>query len=120
MSTPNPTNPQGSLLEQKAKRKNNLPVIVAIFLGIHAVVIGGILMVGCKPEPKPEAKRLPSPEPVLPPITTPPDPVTPVAPVNPVSPVRPLSPVAPVNPVRPVRPVTPVTPVTPVAPTAPK
>ena len=86
MSTPNPTNPQGSLLEQKAKRKNNLPVIVAIFLGIHAVVIGGILMVGCKPEPKPETKRLPSPEPVLPPITTPPDPVTPVTPA-PTTPV---------------------------------
>ena len=72
MSTPNPTNQQGSLLEQKAKRKNNLPVIVAIFLGIHAVVIGGILMVGCKPEPKPEAKRPSAPEPALPPITPPP------------------------------------------------
>ena len=86
MSTPNPTNPQGSLLEQKAKRKNNLPVIVAIFLGIHAVVIGGILMVGCKPEPKPEAKRPFAPEPALPPITPPPDPVTPVTPA-PTTPV---------------------------------
>ena len=79
MSTPNPLNPQGSLLEQKAKRKNNLPVIVAIFLGIHAVVLGGILMAGCKPEPKPEAKR-PAPEPVLPPITPPADLGSPVAP----------------------------------------
>ena len=79
MSTPNPLNPQGSLLEQKAKRKNNLPVIVAIFLGIHAVVLGGILMAGCKPEPKPEAKR-PAPEPVLPPITPPTDLGSPVAP----------------------------------------
>ncbi|MFM8470129.1 MAG: hypothetical protein ACKODH_09190, partial [Limisphaerales bacterium] len=79
MSTPNPMNPQGSLLEQKAKRKNNLPVIVAIFLGIHAVVLGGILMAGCKPEPKPEAKRS-APEPVLPPITPPADLGSPVAP----------------------------------------
>lgn len=78
MSTPNPLNPQGSLLEQKAKRKTNLPVIVAIFLGIHAVVLGGILMAGCKPEPKPEAKQ--APEPVLPPITPPADLGSPVAP----------------------------------------
>jgi len=79
MSTPNPLNPQGSLLEQKAKRKTNLPVIVAIFLGIHAVVLGGILMAGCKPEPKVEAKK-PAPEPILPPITPPPDLGSPVAP----------------------------------------
>lgn len=78
MSTPNPLNPQGSLLEQKAKRKTNLPVIVAIFLGIHAVVLGGILMAGCKPEPKPEVKK--APEPVLPPITPPADLGSPVAP----------------------------------------
>lgn len=78
MSTPNPLTPQGSLLEQKAKRKTNLPVIVAIFLGIHAVVLGGILMAGCKPEPKVEAKK--APEPVLPPITPPADLGSPVAP----------------------------------------
>jgi len=78
MSTPNPLNPQGSLLEQKAKRKTNLPVIVAIFLGIHAVVLGGILMAGCKPEPKPEVQKVP--EPVLPPITPPADLGSPVAP----------------------------------------
>lgn len=78
MSTPNPLTPQGSSFEQKAKRKTNLPVIVAIFLGIHAVVIGGILMAGCKPETKPEAKK--APEPVLPPITPPADLGSPVAP----------------------------------------
>lgn len=79
MSTTNPLNPQGSSFEQKAKRKTNLPVIVAIFLGIHAVVLGGILMAGCKPEPKVEVKR-PAPEPVLPPITPPADLGSPVAP----------------------------------------
>ncbi len=71
MSIQNPLSPQGSLLEQKAKRKNNLPVIVAVFFGIHVVVAGGIMMAGCKPEPKPEAKR--APEPPLPQMTTPSD-----------------------------------------------
>ncbi len=71
MSTQNPLSPQGSLLEQKAKRKTNLPVIVAVFFGIHVVVAGGIMMAGCKPEPKPEPKR--APEPVLPPISSPSD-----------------------------------------------
>lgn len=81
MSTPNPLNPQGSLLEQKARRKTNLPVIVAIFVGVHAVVFGGIMMAGCKPETKPEAKQ--APEPVLPPITPPADLGSPVAPAPP-------------------------------------
>lgn len=83
MSTPNQSPNQGSLLEQKAKRKTNLPLVVGIFLGIHAVVLGGILMSGCKREDPPVAKR--AAEPPLPPIT-PPDigsPVTP-APVPPV------------------------------------
>ncbi len=78
MSTPNPLTPQGSRLEQSAKRKTNLPVIVAVFVGIHAVVFGGIMMAGCKPEPKPEARK--APEPVLPPITPPADFGSPVAP----------------------------------------
>lgn len=79
MSTQNPLSPQGSLLEQKAKRKTNLPVIVAVFFGIHVVVAGGIMMAGCKPEPKPEVKQR-APEPVLPPITPGGDLGSPVAP----------------------------------------
>lgn len=78
MSTPNPLNSQGSLLEQKAKRKTNLPVIVAAFVGAHIVVAAGILLPGCKPEPKPVANK--APEPPLPPITPPPDMLSPVAP----------------------------------------
>jgi len=78
MSTPNPSNPQGSLLEQKAKRKTNLPIIVAIFVTAHLIGAAGILMVGCKPEPKPEVRK--APEPVLPPITVPPDVAPPVSP----------------------------------------
>lgn len=78
MSTPNPSSPQGSLLEQKANRKTNLPVIVAIFVGAHLVLAAGILMAGCKPETKSEARK--APEPVLPPITPPADLGSPVAP----------------------------------------
>ena len=77
MSTQNPLSPHGSLLEQKAKRKTNLPVIVAVFVGIHAVVFGGIMMAGCD-KPKPEAKK--APEPVLPVMTPPADLGSPVAP----------------------------------------
>ena len=84
MSTENPLNPQGSRLEQNAKRKTNLPVIVAVFVGIHAVVFGGIMMAGCKPEPKVEARK--APEPVLPPITPPADLGSPVAPAPGTSP----------------------------------
>ena len=83
MSTQNQLPTQGSLLEQKAKRKTNLPLVVGIFLGIHAVVLGGILMSGCKREDPPIAKR--APEPPLPPIT-PPDTASPVTPA-PVPPV---------------------------------
>ncbi len=77
MSTQNPLPPQGSLLEQKAKRKTNLPLVVGIFLGIHAVVLGGILMAGCKREDPPVARR--APEPALP-LINPPDPGSPVTP----------------------------------------
>ncbi len=129
MSTENPLNPQGSRLEQNAKRKTNLPVIVAVFVGIHVVVFGGIMMAGCKPEPKAEARK--APEPVLPPITPPADLGSPVAPAPgtlppigsapPPSPgvgtpglaPLPTTPVAP--PVAPV-PVVPVVPITPITP----
>ncbi|MEN9576081.1 MAG: hypothetical protein RL514_3936 [Verrucomicrobiota bacterium] len=77
MSTENPLNQQGSRLEQNAKRKTNLPVIVAVFVGIHAVVFGGIMMAGCD-KPKPVASK--APEPTLPPITPPADLGSPVAP----------------------------------------
>ncbi|MBI5799559.1 MAG: LysM peptidoglycan-binding domain-containing protein [Verrucomicrobia bacterium] len=123
MSTPNPLTPQGSRLEQNAKRKTNLPVIVAVFVGIHAVVFGCIMMAGCKPESKPVATK--APEPNLPPLTPPADlgsPVTP-APVTPGGAAAPgtLSPVgsAPGLPAPGLAPL-PLTPsVAPVAPVAP-
>lgn len=49
-NNPSPLVPQGSLLEQKAKGKASLPVAFFIFLALHAVVLGGFLMVGCRPD----------------------------------------------------------------------
>ena len=65
MSTKN-TSSSGSSLEQAGRKKTNLPVLVMIFLGAHAVVLGGVLWVGCKPH-KPAVEETPPP-PVLPPI----------------------------------------------------
>lgn len=64
MNTPNPLVPQGSLLEEKAKAKTSLPVAFFIFLALHAVVLGGILMVGCKKE-----EQNPTAKSTLPPLT---------------------------------------------------
>ena len=71
MTTPNPLVPQGSLLEEKAKSKTSLPVAFFIFLALHAVVLGGILMVGCKKEEEtPKARTLPPLTNELPPLET--------------------------------------------------
>ena len=65
MSTKNSPS-TGSSFEQAGRKKTNLPVLVVIFLGLHAVVLGGVLWVGCKPH-KPVADEAPPPS-VLPPI----------------------------------------------------
>ena len=128
MSTETQLNPQGSRLEQNAKRKTNLPVIVAVFVGIHAVVFGGIMMAGCKPEQKSEAKK--APEPILPPITPPADFGSPVAPapgalggvavpgiLPPISSGSPLAPAPlPTTPIAPPVAPAPVVPVAPIVP----
>jgi LysM repeat protein len=49
MSTPNPLVPQGSLLEQQAKSKSTFQV-AAFIVGIHVVILGGLLFLGCKKE----------------------------------------------------------------------
>ncbi|HTH47973.1 MAG TPA: LysM peptidoglycan-binding domain-containing protein, partial [Candidatus Limnocylindria bacterium] len=49
MSTPNPLAPQGSLLEKQAKSKSSLQV-AALIVGLHVVVLGGFLILGCKRE----------------------------------------------------------------------
>ncbi len=82
MSTPNPLNPQGSPLEQSARRKT-LPYVVALFAAFHVLALGGLLFLGCSPE-KPA---------VTPPAIGANDQVNP-SPVDPIP-----APVAPVEPV---------------------
>jgi LysM repeat protein len=99
-------NPQGSLLEQKGKKKPNLPVVVFIFLAIHAVVLGGILMSGCKKDDAGTGTTPPGHRPAtggLPPINTndwltqpptPPPVATNVAVITPPAPVASNPPIA--------------------------
>ena len=70
MSTKNSPS-SGSSFEQAGRKKTNLPVLVMIFLGLHAVVLGGVLWVGCKPH-TPAGEEAPPP-PVLPPLGQAPD-----------------------------------------------
>jgi LysM repeat protein len=59
MNNPNPLVPQGSLLEQKAKGKSNLFIVVFTMLAIHVVFFAGLLMQGCgrkKPSENESAK----------------------------------------------------------------
>lgn len=51
MSTPNPLVPEGSL--QQSKGKSNVKIAVFTILAIHAVLLVGLLMQGCKEKPKP-------------------------------------------------------------------
>lgn len=50
MSTPNPLIPQGAL--PPSKGKSNVRVAIFTILAVHLVVIGGLLIVGCKPTAK--------------------------------------------------------------------
>jgi LysM repeat protein len=50
MSTPNPLMPEGSL--QPSKGKSNVRIAVFTILAIHGVLLGGLLMQGCKRENK--------------------------------------------------------------------
>lgn len=65
MSTNKPPTSSGSSLEKAGRKQNNLPLLVAVFLLFHAVVLGGILWVGCKPH-KPEPVNNEAPPPVVP------------------------------------------------------
>lgn len=65
MSTTNPPKSSGSSLEQAGRKQQNLPLLVAVFLLLHAVVLGGILWVGCKPHKEDMAKNeAPPPSPL--------------------------------------------------------
>ena len=56
MNTPNPLIPQG-ILSQQARGKTNIRIVVFTILALHVVLLGGLLMQGCKPETKKEAKE---------------------------------------------------------------
>jgi len=56
MNTPNPLIPQG-VLSQQTRGKTNIRIAVFTILAVHVVLLGGLLMQGCKPETKKEAKE---------------------------------------------------------------
>ena len=49
MSSHNPLRPKSSLLEQKAKSRSGLQMVM-IIVAVHAVFLGGLLFSGCRPE----------------------------------------------------------------------
>jgi LysM repeat protein len=55
MNTPNPLIPQG-VLSQQTRGKTNIRIAVFTILAVHVVLLGGLLMQGCKPDAKKEAK----------------------------------------------------------------
>jgi LysM repeat protein len=57
MSTPNPLVPEGSL--QQPKGKSNVKIVFFSILAVHAFVLGGLLMQGCKDKPKAAAIETP-------------------------------------------------------------
>jgi LysM repeat protein len=52
MSTPNPLIPQGTFQSQAARGASNVRIAVATIVAIHVVFFGGLLLQGCKREPK--------------------------------------------------------------------
>ena len=67
MSSHNPLRPKSSLLEQKAKSRSGLQMVM-IIVAVHVVFLGGLLFSGCRPEnPAPEPAPGPDAIPVLPP-----------------------------------------------------
>jgi LysM repeat protein len=59
-NTPNPLVPQGSLQEQ-SKRKSQVRIIVFSILAIHLVLLGALLIQGCRPETPAPKSDLPPP-----------------------------------------------------------
>ena len=67
MTSHNPLRPKSSLLEQKAKSRSGLQMVM-IIVAVHVVFLGGLLFSGCRPEnPVPEPAPGPDAIPVLPP-----------------------------------------------------
>jgi len=60
MTSHNPLRPKSSLLEQKAKSRSGLQMVM-IIVAVHVVFLGGLLFSGCRPEnPAPEPAPMPS------------------------------------------------------------
>jgi LysM repeat protein len=118
MNTPNPLLPQGAL---PPRGPSSLYFKILMIFAVHIVVLGGILMVGCKDTAKDKAKTdqnldmaggpaksdsmsvspsdmAPAPAPIAPPVSNPtlPGGINPMPPVTalpaPVSPVPPIAP----------------------------
>lgn len=71
MSTPNPLVPEGAIAPSKGK--SNVKIAIFTILAIHVVLLGGLLIQGCKPGAKPEAKQEVQPTEQLPPINQAPE-----------------------------------------------
>ncbi|SVA61471.1 uncharacterized protein METZ01_LOCUS114325 [marine metagenome] len=68
MSSHNPLRPKSSLLEQKAKNRSGLQMVM-IIVAVHVVFLGGLLFSGCRPEQStPGTVADTNAIPVLPPI----------------------------------------------------
>jgi LysM repeat protein len=85
MSAPNPLVPEGALPQSKGK--SNVRIAIFTILAIHVVLLGGLLIQGCKPSNKTEAKNELPP---LDPIASSPAPETAQAPL----PIEPTAAVA--------------------------
>ena len=67
MTSHNPLRPKSSLLEQKAKSRSGLQMVM-IIVAVHVVFLGGLLFSGCRPEqPAPEPAPNTDAIPILPP-----------------------------------------------------
>ena len=68
MSSHNPLRPKSSLLEQKAKSRSGLQMVM-IIVAVHVVFLGGLLFSGCRPDKAPPATAVETNSiPSLPPI----------------------------------------------------
>ena len=98
MSTPNPLVPQGTFPD---KGKSHVRIAVFTILAIHVVLLGALLIAGCKktaePPPADATTNIFTPPPPEPPPLTPPPTNVYVPPVTP-PPVFPLPPAAPPEP----------------------
>jgi LysM repeat protein len=71
MSTQNPLLPEGAI--PPSKGKSNVKIAIFTILAIHVVLLGGLLIQGCKPAAKVEAKQEVTPAPELQPATPTPE-----------------------------------------------